>query len=287
MPSPYNSQTYLNTSGPSFLQKAGSAIGNAFSQLKAGFKNLSDQNFQGPYSAPNDSLKVPQYYQVGSEDSDIFNVSNKLGVSPQDMINTNKTKTLPPVGSYMENPNYIRQQNRFEQMDAERAPLDYSTAINAQKINQIRDQAQNFVINPVTGKLALNLPAVIPVNAQRFIVDPKTGRQITDLEMLANGYIKDQTTQSWKFQGTGTGTGVGIPTAQPQSGNNWQTNPSLHIVNYHGGQWSEGGQGFETTEKWATNAARRARRSNGPVKKAGPNSRGGASTILDLHLGSG
>jgi hypothetical protein len=81
------------------------------------------------------------------------------------------------------------------------------------------------------------------------------------------------------------GAGAAAPGA-PQTNNNWQTNPALQQVTFNKGKRNA----FQTNLKWALNAWRRQSGRNrrpGPAPVAQPEIRGGASSTLDLRIGSG
>lgn len=119
-------------------------------------------------------------------------------------------------------------------------------------------------------------------------IDPNmvTAAGYTPEQMLQAGY----TMQGGYWVNSGAGATSGTGGTAPQSGNNWMTNPALHMIVYNRNAKNKHSR-FVTTEKWARNAWKRSRRGmskeafarfhpGNPVRADTP------STTLDVVLGS-
>jgi hypothetical protein len=101
-------------------------------------------------------------------------------------------------------------------------------------------------------------------------------------QMLQAGYVLRN--REWVFSGAASGTGTG----GPSSGNNWQTNDSLHLITFNRNAKNKRSR-FQTTLKWAKNAWKRKKLAakghvrTQPAAEIRPDS---PSTTLDLILGS-
>lgn len=268
--------------------------------------------------ATDNMLSLPEFYQVKPEDTDLASVASNLGAPLQQLVDNNDgAKTLPPIGSYIQTgansftsaAGGVNLQNnpRIQQLINQGVPPSVAAQMatgtggitnNAVRPGMAGNRPDLSWINErqtVMQSLSMGqLPQTISSTAAGTLTNPATGRPFTSQELIASGYSFNTAMGSWVLAPGGAGAPGG-----PGGGGEYITDPSKIMVNFGGGGRNVGkgggrgrrAAGFQTTLKWARNAWRRKRRggTGQPVVAAGePVSGGGtASTVLELHLGSG
>lgn len=229
-----------------------------------------------PFNSP------PAYAQVSGEDTGMDDFAARHGADLQTVVNLNGTKTLPPKGSYLQLINQGVPPSVAASIsggglpgaNANRPATMTSQGRGGEGIFRLRTQANQIMQQwKTTGVDPVSIPSAV-----LGLIKNANGEPLTIQKALEMGYVMNENGILVK-QGT-----PGAP--GPQSGNNWETNPALHVVtwNRNAKNWKSR---FKTTEKWAANAMRRKRRGGGDARPAGQTAREGPSSILDIHLGSG
>jgi hypothetical protein len=128
-------------------------------------------------------------------------------------------------------------------------------------------------------------------NALQSATDPsQLPPSVNFSDVLSAGYTPEQMTQAGYVLQNGMWRLASQSAPGFQSGNNWQTNPALHTVQFNRNAKSARNR-FQTTEKWQQNTLRRKRRQAKGI--GGPRTQPGAplradnpATTLDVILGS-
>lgn len=238
------------------------------------------------------------YYQVKRRDRNIAEVAAKNGVSPEAMIAINKTKTLPPVGSYLQ-----LNQGVPDVIANQIAGLGSSSTIRQEgrgdpAAQRLRSQAATITQQLMNGQL----PASIPSAALGFIRD-SSGMPLTIQDLIQEGYVMDAK-GVLTLGGKGAGmmeTPVGTGSAEFMSTKFMQYNAEKNVPFLKQLRWDperkkyvqigtllkEGKLDIRTGK---TKKSKKRRQQEAAVNKQAAVSTPageGPQTVLDIHLGSG
>lgn len=275
--------------------------GNNLNNLTSGFGNYLQDLYKNvvpttqgtnPYPVQNYNLLspgAPTSYQVKPGDT-FASIGSQFGMDETKLQESNKMVVPPPKGSFISIPSVAQTQtnalrnpslNTYYNSERGQAPLAASPA-SPMGANSFTSGA-NVNLNELTFNIQNQIQNGI---APQSVPSQLLGQLgATPQSMAANGYVLNPANNTWVLGGTGAPTTTpGSPTFQ--SGNNWMTNPALHMVRYGHGNRNKG----YVTEKWLKNARRRQRRGgSGPAPVLGQASNAGGSPVstLDVRLGSG
>lgn len=271
----------------------GRTFQNAGSYLKNIFKGAQSSMPQAkPSPSPTPSWAVPGYnynpYQIKTGDT-FESIASANSLSVPDLQSANGGMVVPPPkGSYINLPaaptpnNYNVDMRGRGYTPQTQFPGSFVSPSGALNVTQLSASIQQQVAG---GQMPATVSFYTP------IINPTTGKPVTDQEMISNGYTYDNIRKEWRLAGSAAPGGTTAPSGNgPQSGNNWMTNPALHIVTWNKNAKNKHST-FQTTEKWARNAMKRKKRAGGgpqQVAEVVPGNAGGTpSTVLNLHLGGG
>jgi hypothetical protein len=294
MPNPIKDDAYTPTRGNKTpWDTIRNSFGGAYNATVNAFKDLGKMLGQTPeVKAMNEGLKdipvggtpspfqPPQFYQVKDTDKGMDDIAQRYGLPLDQVVDLNRSKTLPPKGSYIQ----LINQGVPASVASQIAGGGYQPATTStrpmgrgnESYHRLYVQAQQIKNQILAGQDPLQIPSAVV-----GLIKKADGTPLTIQDLIKEGYtMNDQ----------GILVKSGTP-AQPQSDNNWQTNPALNIVTWNRNAKNKKNT-FKTTEKWARNAMRRKmgkgkNKPAQPAQPAAPSTREGPQTILDLHLGSG
>jgi len=263
-------------------------------------KNLLNPQPYDPY-AQSVQPALPASYQVKAGDT-FKTIAKQNGLAETQLQKNNNMLIVPPKGSYIS-------------LNPQTEPTSYNTAM--------RGRGYQVGANPSSTALPFAAPypqtaptgegrgdpamqnlrnqakaiqtAPVPPDTIPGVVMPLltiNGVPATPELMVANGYVYNQATAMWVKKGSSAAANV------HQTGNNWETNPSLHTFIWRRNAKNRQSR-FTTNLKWARAQWKRERqrrygeRASGTnlVRQAAPAEPTVAGTtpqtVLDLHLGSG
>lgn len=167
----------------------GAAFKGTFSQtLGLGALQQQAGSFVEPsqYRPPGNT---PQFYQVQEEDrnKNIVDIANQYGLAPDNVIKLNKSKTLPPTGSYIQ----LIQQGVPPEVAAQisagtgaKLPGEGRGDPAAQTLRKQANEITQLLLNE-------QMPDTVPLGALGFIRDPQ-GIPLTLQDFLNEGYVMDK-----------------------------------------------------------------------------------------------
>jgi hypothetical protein len=295
------------------VNQAYNIVGDAFKDLGKGLARTPEvRAIQGVSSTTSQyvppGLAQQQYYQVKKNDKDIMDVSNKTGVPAQQIVDINKTKTLPPAGSYIQLVNQGVPPSVASQIARSVSPANTSAANRGDPAAQnLRNQA-----NQITQQLAAGqLPDSIPSAVVGFIRDNQ-GKPLTLQDLVAEGYTMNAQGVMVRNAAGQVTTSVGSGSAEFMNTGFMRNYAAkgvdfLNQKRYYKGKYVKIGdlirRGILDVKTGRVYDSPKKRNKKGklvdkkPAKKAQapapapapaqPTNTEGPTTILDIHLGSG
>lgn len=257
-------------------------------------------------------LSQQQYYQVRRDDKDLMDVANKTGTDPKQLASINNTKTLPPVGSYLQLINQGVPASVASSLASSGTSVRTLTGTVRSTRNEgrgdpaaqsLRNQASQIAQQLANGQY----PSSIPSAAIGFLKDAN-GQQMTLNDFIADGYTMNANGVLVRNAGTVT-TSVGSGSAEFMNTEfmkrNVQNNtPFLRQLRWDpkrkryvqiGTLIKEGKLDVKTGKFYPNGRNKKgkpkpAARSSAPAAApapVAPSNTEGPQTVLDIHLGSG
>lgn len=223
------------------------SVNQAYSITKDAFKNLGGMLAQTPEAKALQQFastpvpqynnqyvpaqNIPQFYQVRQDDASMDDIAQRSGVPLQQLTELNRTKTLPPVGSYI--------QLRTPAPGSVNAALGLSGNANAfgggsravfntanrgdPAAQALRNQAAQITAQIMAG----NDPQQIPTAVVGFI-KKADGTSLTIQDLLAEGYVMNAQGVMVK---AGVGPGGTAPSADFMATQAYQNNVNVPFLN--------------------------------------------------------
>lgn len=317
IPNPYTGPTAYNpyadreNQTQAALQKnqaAAEAGGGFMGWLKNAGQALSAYNNKTLKNTPVGG--APSFYQVNKNDKSLAEVAASTGVPIDTLADLNKTKTLPPAGSYIAlSPSQLISQgvptavaNQIAK-NGLASPSQSKTGgpmnLHGQStdtVHVLTVQANQFATQIASG----TMPNAIPASVVGFIRDAD-GTPFTLQDFYAEGYAMNA--QGVLVKGSANGSKLPPPSAAYMATQAYKLNQNVEFLNQK--RWDP------TTKKYVsigrllkqgklnikTGRSQKPRNLHGKIKHGGggnaapvavgEQSREGPQTALDIHLGSG